>query len=204
MGPAYIERYAEFSEGAESRRTRRSVSSRAPDPFTERRELQVAVGRTCASSTPTSSTSTSTVRPQWFFDNVDRYDSYPRTGPKVFAGEYAAHTCRSAREIANTWEAALAEAACMTGLERNADVVGMSSYAPLFAHVDAWQWTPDLIWFDNLRSFGTPNYYVQQLFGPIVGTRLLTVTADGDVSRHAGCSPARRSTSPHARSSSSS
>jgi alpha-N-arabinofuranosidase len=61
----------------------------------------------------------------------------------------------------SNWECALSEAAFMTGLARNADVVRMASYAPLFAHVDAWQWTPDLIWFDNLRSYGTPNYYVQ-------------------------------------------
>ena len=55
----------------------------------------------------------------------------------------------------------------------------MSSYAPLFAHVDAWQWTPNLIWFDNLRSFGTPNYYVQKLFGTNRGTHVLRVDANG-------------------------
>ena len=60
----------------------------------------------------------------------------------------------------------------MTGLERNADLVRMASYAPLFAHVDAWQWTPDLIWFDNLKSYGTTNYYVQKLFANNVGTRI--------------------------------
>ena len=66
----------------------------------------------------------------------------------------------------------------MTGLERNADVVHMASYAPLFAHVDGWQWTPDLIWFDNLRSFGTPNYYVQKLFATNRGTRVVPLTAN--------------------------
>jgi alpha-N-arabinofuranosidase len=64
----------------------------------------------------------------------------------------------------------------MTGLERNADVVRMASYAPLLAHVDAWQWTPDAIWFDNLRSYGTPNYYVQKVFANNVGTRILPVS----------------------------
>jgi len=64
----------------------------------------------------------------------------------------------------------------MTGLERNGDVVRMASYAPLLAHVDAWQWTPDAIWFDNLRSYGTPNYYVQGLFASNVGTRIVPVT----------------------------
>ena len=75
----------------------------------------------------------------------------------------------------NNWECALSEAAFMTGLVRNADVVRMASYAPLFAHVDAWQWTPDLIWFDNLRSYGTPNYYVQKLFSLNKGTTILPV-----------------------------
>jgi alpha-N-arabinofuranosidase len=118
--------------------------------------------------------------PQWFRDNVGRYDDYPRTGPKVFAGEYAAQSVGIARpENRNDWECALSEAAFVTGLERNADVVRMSSYAPLFGHVDAWQWTPNLIWFDNLRSYGTPNYYVQKLFSTNKGTRLLPVLLDG-------------------------
>lgn len=71
----------------------------------------------------------------------------------------------------NNWECALAEAAFMTGLERNADVVVMSSYAPLFGHEEGWQWRPNLIWADNLRSYGTPNYYVQQLFSRNRGNR---------------------------------
>ena len=64
----------------------------------------------------------------------------------------------------NNWECALSEAAFMTGLERNADVVVMTSYAPLFANAEAWQWTPDLIWFNNLSSYGTANYYVQKMY----------------------------------------
>jgi alpha-N-arabinofuranosidase len=80
----------------------------------------------------------------------------------------------------NNWNAAIAEAAFMTGLERNADVVRMASYAPLLAHVDAWQWTPDAIWFDNLRSYGTPNYYVQSLFANNVGSRILPVTPQAE------------------------
>ncbi len=95
-------------------------------------------------------------------------------------GEYAAHTTSvGSTDNRNNWTGALAEAAFMTGLERNADVVRMASYAPLFAHVDAWQWTPDLIWFDNLRSYGTPNYYVQKLFANHLGSRILPVTIDG-------------------------
>ena len=95
-------------------------------------------------------------------------------GPKVFAGEYAAQSVGVASpDNRNTWECAMSEAAFITGLERNSDVVKMSSYAPLFGHVDAWQWTPNMIWFDNLRSYGTPNYYVQKMFSVNRGTRQL-------------------------------
>ena len=114
--------------------------------------------------------------PQWFFDNAGRYDNYDRKGPKVFAGEYAAHG-KGAREV-NNWEAALSEAAFMTGLERNADVVYQATYAPLFAHVEGWQWKPDLIWFDNLTSARTPNWYVQMLYGTNKGTNVLKLTED--------------------------
>ena len=115
--------------------------------------------------------------PKWFFSNASRYDNYERTGPKVFAGEYAAHSKENPdAESRNNWESALAEAAFMTGLERNADLVQMCSYAPLFAHVDAWQWRPDLIWFDNLNSMATPNYYVQKLFSTNRGTHVVAIT----------------------------
>jgi alpha-N-arabinofuranosidase len=117
------------------------------------------------------------MNPEWFLKNTGRYDRYDRSGPKVFAGEYAAQTSGVARpDNHNNWNAAIAEAAFMTGLERNGDVVRMASYAPLLAHIDAWQWTPDAIWFDNLRSYGTPNYYVQSLFANNVGTRIVPVT----------------------------
>lgn len=117
--------------------------------------------------------------PEWFLQNATRYDSYDRNGPKVFAGEYAAHDKDGKdAESRNTWKSALAEAALMTGLERNADVVHMASYAPLFGHVDAWQWRPDLIWFDNLHSVGTPNYYVQKLFSTNAGTNAVPALID--------------------------
>lgn len=118
--------------------------------------------------------------PDWFRKNASRYDKYDRKGPKVFAGEYAVQTVDIASpDNRNSWETALSEAAFMTGLERNADVVYMTSYAPLFAHADGWQWTPDLIWFNNLQSYATPNYYVQKLYGNNAGTNLLSLTADG-------------------------
>ena len=118
--------------------------------------------------------------PEWFLQNTARYDSYDRKGPKVFAGEYAAHDKEGKdSESRNTWKSALAEAALMTGLERNADVVHMASYAPLFGNVDAWQWRPDLIWFDNLNTVATPNYYVQKLFSTNAGTELVSALMDG-------------------------
>ena len=113
--------------------------------------------------------------PQWFFDNAGRYDSYDRKGPKVFAGEYAAH----GRGDLNNWEAALSEAAFMTGLERNADIVWQATYAPLFAHVEGWQWKPDLIWFDNLTTARSANWYVQMLYGTNRGTNMVSLTEDG-------------------------
>jgi alpha-N-arabinofuranosidase len=109
--------------------------------------------------------------PGWFLQNATRYDHYDRNGPKIFVGEYAAQSDRIGSSInVNNLQTALAEAAFMTGIERNADVVTMASYAPLFAHVTDWQWTPNLIWFDNARSYATPNYYVQQLFSINKGT----------------------------------
>ena len=115
--------------------------------------------------------------PEWFRENATRYDSYDRSGPKIFAGEYAAQSVAIASpDNKNNWECALSEAAFMTGLERNADVVVMSSYAPLFAHADAWQWTPDLIWFNNLSSYGTADYYVQKMFSNNKGTDLLSIS----------------------------
>lgn len=121
--------------------------------------------------------------PEWFLTNASRYDNYDRSkGPKIFAGEYAAHTKEGKEaESRNTWGSALAEAAFMTGLERNADIVRMASYAPLFAHVEAWQWRPDLIWFDNLRTVATPNYYVQKLFSANKGTQVVPVLRNGDI-----------------------
>lgn len=113
--------------------------------------------------------------PEWFLSGAARYDSYDRNGPKVFAGEYACHT----NNKENNFYSALCEAAFMTGFERNADVVHLCTYAPLFAHVDAWQWRPDLIWFDNLSCVKTPNYYVQQLYGQNAGTNVIPLTLDG-------------------------
>ena len=116
--------------------------------------------------------------PEWFLKNAGRYDKYSRKGPKVFAGEYASHVKGQGDKptvAMNNFEAALSEAAFMTGLERNADVVHQATYAPLFAHVEGWQWRPDLIWFDNLESVRSVNWYVQMLYGTNRGTNVLSL-----------------------------
>lgn len=116
-------------------------------------------------------------RPEsWFESSADRYDHYDRKGPKVFAGEYA---CHGKGRKYNHFHASLLEAAFMTGLERNADVVRMATYAPLFAHVEGWQWRPDLIWFDNTRSVRSCSYYVQQMYSLNKGTNTLSVKSGG-------------------------
>jgi alpha-L-arabinofuranosidase len=116
-------------------------------------------------------------RPEkWFLSQGARYDSYDRKGPKVFAGEYA---CHGDGKKWNHFNASLLEAAFMTGLERNADVVHMATYAPLFAHVRGWQWRPDLIWYDNLRSVRSCSWYVQQLYSQYKGQNVLGLTWDG-------------------------
>ena len=123
---------------------------------------------------------------EWFLGTADksrnpncgalRYDSYDRKGPKVFAGEYA---CHGKGKKWNHYETSLYEAAFMTSLERNADIVHMATYAPLFAHIDGWQWRPDMIWYDNTRMFKSVSYYVQQMYAMNKGTNVLSLTMDG-------------------------
>ena len=112
----------------------------------------------------------------WFLSHGLRYEGYDRKGPKVFAGEYA---CHGKGNKWNHFETSLYEAAFMTDLERNADVVDMATYAPLFAHVDGWQWRPDMIWYDNTRMFKTVSYYVQQMYACNKGTNVLPLTMNG-------------------------
>ena len=110
---------------------------------------------------------------QWFLSHGLRYDSYDRKGPKVFAGEYA---CHGKGKKWNHYEAAILEAGHMTGFERNADIVHMTTPAPLFAHVDGWQWRPDQIWYDQTDMFKTVSYYVQQMYATNKGTHVLSLT----------------------------
>ncbi len=177
-GPQYIERLARFVKVLKEKHPEIAlVASAGPLPADERfqflwpkfRELKMdIVDEHCYAP------------PLWFLANSRRYDHYDRSGPKVFFGEYAAQSVAMVSvKNRNNLECALAEAAYLTGLERNADVVRMASYAPLFAHVEGWQWTPNLIWTDNLRVYGTPNYYVQQLFSLNRGDVVLPVTLTG-------------------------
>ncbi|GAA1682071.1 alpha-L-arabinofuranosidase C-terminal domain-containing protein [Glycomyces endophyticus] len=108
--------------------------------------------------------------PEWFLANNDRYDSYDRSGPHVFVGEYASRS--------NTWWSALSEASYLTGLERNGDVVDMASYAPLLSNIDYVDWAPDMIWFDNHQTVKSASYEVQHLFANHTGDQVLASTLD--------------------------
>jgi len=179
-GGQYIERYAKFAKALKEQHPEVAlVSAAGPSPADDRfqflwpklRELHAdIVDEHCYAN------------PVWFFSNSDRYDAYDRKGPKVFMGEYAAQSVAivSTRNR-NNLDCALAEAAYMTGLERNADVVRMASYAPLFANAEAWQWVPDLIWADSLQVYGTVNYYAQEMFMHNRGDVILPTANDAVV-----------------------
>lgn len=172
-GPQYIERLAAFKDVLKSKHPEIAIiASSGTGPDGERfdyldeklRELKIDVIDEHYYRPPS-----------WFLSSAARYDDYDRNGPKIFAGEYASHTTRPNGPNKNSWDAALSEAAFLTGLERNGDVVTMASYAPLFGHVDGWQWTPDLIWVDNLNVYGTPSYHVQKLYSTNKGTDIIPV-----------------------------
>ena len=117
--------------------------------------------------------------PAFFFANANRYDSYDRKGPKVYVGEYAVtQGCGGGNLIA-----AVSEAAFMCGMERNSDQVVMASYAPLFANVNYKKWNPDLINFNGTTAYGTPSYYVQELFAKNRADTVLSTTLENDLSK---------------------
>ncbi len=112
--------------------------------------------------------------PAWFIQNATRFDSRSRSGPKVFVGEYAAQSYSyGSSSNHKDLSCALAEAAWMTGLERNSDIVAMACYAPLLANVNWINWNPDTIFFNHHQWFGTPSYQVQKLFAQNRGDWLL-------------------------------
>ena len=116
---------------------------------------------------------------EWFLDNIDRYDRYPRT-TRVFVGEYAAHEATQPNgRRPNNLSSALCEAAYMPGLESNSDVVVMASYAPLLAREGMQQWTPDMIWFNAREVLLTPNYHIQAMFAATVGDQVVESSLDG-------------------------
>jgi alpha-N-arabinofuranosidase len=177
-GPDYIERYKVFEKAIKAKYPNITiVSGSGPSPDGEYFEYGMQELKKLNAELVDEHYYKS---PQWFRDNATRYDKYDRKGPKVFAGEYAAQSTTAGKTFnTNTWECAFSEAAFMTGLERNAEVVHLTSYAPLMAHEEAWQWSPDMIWFNNLDAYGSANYQVQKLFSLNKGTDLLNITKEG-------------------------
>jgi alpha-N-arabinofuranosidase len=112
-----------------------------------------------------------------FFADVKHYDNVDRNGPKIFVGEWAT---REGSPTTNMG-AALGDAAWMTGMERNSDLIVMASYAPLFVNVNpgGMQWESDLIGYDALSSYGSPGYYAQTMFAKYLGTEVPASSIDG-------------------------
>jgi alpha-L-arabinofuranosidase len=171
-GQQYIDRYTKFAAAIKEKYPDiQLVSAAGPDPADSRFKFAWSKLRELHADIIDEH---SYALPDWFYANTHRYDNYDRQGPKVFMGEYAAQSVAVvSTKNRNNLECALSEAAYLTGLERNADVVRMASYAPLFSNTEAWQWTPDLIWVNSLHVSLTPNYYVQQLFSCNRGDEVL-------------------------------
>ena len=161
-GPAYQERYKLIFDAVKSK-------------YPEIKTIADVWGGTPKSATIETIDEHYYSDPTFFFRNANRYDSYDRKGPKVYVGEYAVtQGAGSGNHIA-----AIAEAAFMTGMERNSDHVIMSSYAPLFANVNAKAWNPDLIYFDSNKVYGTPSYYVQKMFAQNRSSEIVKSSATG-------------------------
>ena len=182
-GQQYIDRYQKFAEALKAKHPEiMLVSAAGPSPEDDRFKFLWTKLRAAKADIIDEH---SYAKPAWFFDNAHRYDHYDRAGPKVFMGEYAAQSVGIVSvKNRNTMECALAEAAFLTGLERNTDVVRMASYAPLFAHAEAWQWTPNLLWTDNLHlvrtgTRGTPGAALDQGVTPGADDRKLTEALTG-------------------------
>ncbi len=181
-GQQYIDRYTKFASAIKERYPDiQLVSAAGPEPADERFKFAWSKLRELHADIIDEH---SYALPNWFYSNTHRYDNYDRKGPKVFMGEYAAQSVGVvSTKNRNDLECALSEAAYLTGLERNADVVRMASYAPLFSNTQAWQWTPDLIWVDSLHVSLTPNYYVQQLFSCNRGDEVLPTDLASDMAQ---------------------
>ncbi len=116
-------------------------------------------------------------RAEEFFQDVHHYDKADRTGPKIFVGEWATREGMPTPNIG----AALGDAAWMTGMERNSDLIVIASYAPLLVNVDpdGMQWQSNLIGYDALRSYGSPSYYAQAMFAGHIGTEIVAAELEG-------------------------
>ncbi|MBC7328200.1 DUF1080 domain-containing protein [bacterium] len=155
FGPAYEERYALFYEAIKKRYPKLELIANVP---VKSAPMDIVDEHYYNSA-------------EWFIANANRYDNYNRKGPRIFVGEYAVtQNCGK-----GNLRAAIGEAAFMTGLERNSDIVIMASYAPLFVNVYDRRWNPDLICFDNANVYGTPSYYVQKMFSENRGDFVLPV-----------------------------
>ncbi len=155
-GEAYAERYALFYDAIKAKYPDVQLIANLWGGYPKNRPAEIIDEHYYAS-------------PRFFIENANRYDTYDRKGPKIYVGEYAVtQGCGN-----GNLRAALGEAAFMTGMERNADVVTMASYAPLFANVSYKKWNPDLINFNSTVAYGTPSYYVQEMFSRSRGDVIL-------------------------------
>jgi alpha-L-arabinofuranosidase len=154
-GPAYQERYALFHDAIKKRYPEIKLVANVP---TTTRKPEIVDEHYYSN-------------PEFFMSQADRYDSYDRKGPKIYVGEYAV----TADAGKGNLRGAIGEAAFMTGMERNSDVVVMASYAPLFVNVNHRGWNPDLIDYDSARVYGIPSYHVQKLFSENRGDVVLPV-----------------------------
>ena len=160
-GPAYHERYALFSDAIKAKHPNMTLIADVWNGTPKNRTLEIVDEHYYSS-------------PEFFIANAGKYDSYDRSAFKVFVGEYAVTQGTGEGSL----RGAVGEAAFMTGLERNSDVVRMASYAPLFVNANHRRWNPDLIVFDSSRVFGIPSYYVQQMFSENRGDTVLPCTVE--------------------------
>ncbi len=173
----FFERYTLFEEAIHEKYPQmKLIGSAGPDVHTERYDAAWNFYRDAAKNKDNFTYAVDEhyyMSPEWFLANTHFYDDYDRE-VKVFSGEYAAHPKRTGGvKSGNTLEGALSEAAFLTGVERNADVVIMASYAPLLARIGYVQWAPDMIWFDAKTAYGSPSYHVQKLFARNMGGHTL-------------------------------
>ncbi|MBU6401829.1 MAG: DUF1080 domain-containing protein [Verrucomicrobia bacterium] len=157
-GPPYRERYALFYRAIKSRYPRMHLIADVWGGIPNDNPVEIVDEHYYSS-------------PEFFMNNAARYDHYDRSGPKVYVGEYAVTQGCGQGNL----RAALGEAAFMTGLERNSDIVVMASYAPLFANLNYKKWNPDLINFNGASVYGIPSYYVQKMFSANRGDFVLPV-----------------------------